>query len=578
MRPTCAYSSPADSNLYQPFATYTPSYAYVEDEFIFVVGGLKNQMNTNQQTFLINLTRSWTTPNPDYLALPELSNIQSQTQGGAAAISADRTKAYVQYDSSMHVFNFATKSWETQTINNAALNSGKVLSAVTDPTTGTIYIPAGYANSATASSLLKFTPTANSFESIASAVLPAQLADSSTAFSAVSKSLYVFGGAAKGATTGSSNLYRYDTDGTSGWSTVQVNGTPPSPRRNACFVSAFRGAKLVLFGGYAIPSGDPLGDIYTLDISTMQWTRGQNVTAVNARGGAACGVGKGYLVVWGGSQNNAALNGSLMMTYNLATGNWSTTYNGPDTTAPATPSGTTSGLPGPGSGGSPEGTDSSEKPRLAIIVGAAGGGLVLATAAAGIFLYRFRSRRNKKPEDATTPEPATETSNNPSTDLDREPKNQSTTRLRAPAYISPFANVESEDDVAVAIPAEARRVRGPAAIRAEDWVDLDGSVYTGVTAISSWEDGHQPRQGRLQDGPYGARPMSQHPHAVVIDEMKKGTVQEGNCAAYYMTFPHNPHVIIEDAEMQNRLYQSKNPYSRSVKTPFYTPDEYDTKK
>jgi hypothetical protein len=51
--------------------------------------------------------------------------------------------------------------------------------------------------------------------------------------------------------------------------------------------------------------------------------------------------------------------------------------------------------------------------------------------------------------------------------------------------------------------------------------------------------------GRLQQGAFGARPLSVHPHAIAEDPLAKRNVQEGAIGVKLIS--QHPHAVIEEA-------------------------------
>ncbi|KAG0218145.1 hypothetical protein BGX31_011671 [Mortierella sp. GBA43] len=74
----------------------------------------------------------------------------------------------------------------------------------------------------------------------------------------------------------------------------------PIHRKGACFVPAYGGTKMVLFGGLREEDGSALNDIYILDVKTLTWTKGPNISRMNARGYSTCAVSGDNFIAWGG--------------------------------------------------------------------------------------------------------------------------------------------------------------------------------------------------------------------------------------------------------------------------------------
>lgn len=110
---------------------------------------------------------------------------------------------------------------------------------------------------------------------------------------------------------------------------IPTTGTSPSARLGACFTPVSGGRKMILFGGDA-NADVTLNDIYVLDVTTWQWTRGPDSS--NTRSAAACGASTSsdMFVAWGGYYRNSSMNffntssnsPSMVTVYNLKSNTW----------------------------------------------------------------------------------------------------------------------------------------------------------------------------------------------------------------------------------------------------------------
>lgn len=137
-----------------------------------------------------------------------------------------------------------------------------------------------------------------------------------------------------GAGAGDFNAYSYST--TEGWINLAktLKGPMPPACSNACFVSALGGSKIVLFGGNDVNGSGELGGIYVLDVATLTWTKGPDVSAEDSRTEAACAASGDYFIAWGGRRSigNSTIMIPTALVYNLKTNSWTTTYIAPPST------------------------------------------------------------------------------------------------------------------------------------------------------------------------------------------------------------------------------------------------------
>ncbi|KAF9201934.1 hypothetical protein BGZ49_007865 [Haplosporangium sp. Z 27] len=366
---------------YQPLVTYAASSAFVEGQAIYILGGLgvanatSTSSNFIQQSFMIDLSQSWNTTNPVY---KKLSNGPTAT-AYSVALSPNGQDLIVFANGTAFTYDLKSNTWSL-IYTNSYISRTNGLSAVTDPKAGVVYVPYGYngVNSSWyTSSMLAIKVSTNAISSIPMDPAINSTYYYATAWSAQYSSLYIL---SSGGTT--SNLFTYTS--ALGWKdmTSIQNGYIPSPRSSACLVSAFGGSKLILFGGVDPTRTTSLSDIYTLDVSTMTWTRGPDVDQTNSRAFASCAFSKGSFIVWGGANavnGNAIVPQDNILVFDTTTGNWTTEYN-------SSPSSNNSTSGGDNNPSSPSGSHTIITVCIVIVV------VVVLLAAAAVLFYRRRSR------------------------------------------------------------------------------------------------------------------------------------------------------------------------------------------
>jgi hypothetical protein len=234
---------------------------------MWVMGGL---INTNDaltgQMFSIDLSTSWSTSIPARKRLPD----EMVTRDMASALTEDNKNWFILSNSTAYKYNLATLSLTT--IEKNSNFWGGSTRAATDPEAGEIYVPNGYDYLLTGDTMLSYKPYLNKFYYHDKQPNLEKLLVYSVAWSAGLRSMLLFGGMDSRTGITNNDLYAYNE--ASGWRLLSVKGDIPSPRRSSCFVPAYQGTKMVLFGGLTTTLGRALGDIYILDVMTLTWTRG----------------------------------------------------------------------------------------------------------------------------------------------------------------------------------------------------------------------------------------------------------------------------------------------------------------
>ncbi|KAG0219624.1 hypothetical protein BGX33_001796 [Mortierella sp. NVP41] len=174
--------------------------------------------------------------------------------------------------------SLATKTWAPLSVPLLMNQSEGGLQAIAHPTTGIVYTPRGYSDTATSI----YNMATND---IASAPMPPSPGGGwryySFAWSEIRKTFMMWGGWGS-ASAGASYFFELNPL-TNAWKSVPTTGTVPPLLRSTCMVSAHNGNKMVLFGGNP-PGGYAVSTIYILDIQTMSWTQGESADPAERRG------------------------------------------------------------------------------------------------------------------------------------------------------------------------------------------------------------------------------------------------------------------------------------------------------
>ncbi|KAF9901289.1 hypothetical protein BX616_002316 [Lobosporangium transversale] len=353
-----ALSCLAHAAVHLPVNTGAYTSAFVDGQAMYVVDDAVSDTTskiTFPPTFKLDLSVSWTTAEP---AIKKLSDGPSSPYMPSAS-SADGRSWIVLTSNAGYLYNSETDAWSKDfSIHN--LNNDIGLTAVTDPESEIVYVPNGYKNASSDSTMmLTVDPKSAKAHHIEMHSSLSKSTFYSAAWSSSLRSMVLIDGQ-----TTTDTLHTYSP--ADGWKTVSTTGTAPSARGRACFVPINGGSKMVLFGGYSVTEDKAFNDIYILDTASMTWSKGSDAALDNARGGAACAASNNQLIVIGGASFATIADAALI--YDLSAGAWTTNYVA--------------------SGSAPN-----ESKRTLIIVGGVIGALLVLVAIAGLWLYRSRSRR-----------------------------------------------------------------------------------------------------------------------------------------------------------------------------------------
>ncbi|KAG9066900.1 hypothetical protein KI688_012812 [Linnemannia hyalina] len=381
------------------------SSVFVDGRALYVHGGRILQQSSSPAmistsiTFSLDLSTAWEASQPNFTLMT--------TEGPTDYLF---TSTLILNDNAWIMISNATGSllrldrtvdiWSEVTFGANIVSKDKGLAAATDPITGSIYIiNGGLENSV--KKLFTYNNVLNQYKEIGQTV-PME-SGFAASWSVERKRMYIHGGVQGNVLQ--SVLYEFlPSNDAPLIQSVTTSGDAPTARQGHCMVSAYGGAKMVVFGGFG-NGNTPLGDIYFLESNSTgtKWTKGTNGDASVARAHTACAVTNDLFVAWGGTQDGVnTVTSNITIVYNLKTNQWQTNYSPlpyvapPTATTPGTGSGTGAGA---GAGLKPTdaggATDSaSGGSSTGAIIGGVVGGLAVIGIVVGLFIYRKRQAKN----------------------------------------------------------------------------------------------------------------------------------------------------------------------------------------
>lgn len=345
----------ASADTFQPITTSGASSVFLDGQRMFVSGGTPDGVggfSSTNQTFSLDLSSRWDVVTPHFTSLPAGPVSDHNIPN---TLLADTTSWLLFSHGQAFIFNTVQQAWRfSASVSNLAPLESRMLDAVVDPGSGAVLILGGYTNLGDRYSLMQYTTT----ESTTPMSVPvpdglAGIEGYAAVWSTQMKRMLVHGGEGNGRLSG--DLYSYDpsdvVDGSSttsttttigatgatgatsssssslppGWALLAVNQQDglgekqmPSPRRGHCFVPAYGGTKMVLFGGFTTTTATTgsgrqqqqqqqqvtSSDIFVFDVATLSWKKLSSSSSSDqdplGRAHAACAVSGDMLVVWGG--------------------------------------------------------------------------------------------------------------------------------------------------------------------------------------------------------------------------------------------------------------------------------------
>ncbi|KAG0232139.1 hypothetical protein BGW42_008355 [Actinomortierella wolfii] len=275
-------------------------------------------------------------------------------------------------------YSVDTDSWSPSTlrVNNPDWQG---ISAVTDLSTGLVYLAAGYSSGARDNmDVFDF-----AIDDIRSTKLPPgnQVFEArayyTNVYSKARNSILYFGGY-------NASLQVVENAVVSEYKTT---GTGPSSRADHCMAINDDGTKVIVYGG-RLPTGFN-GDIFILDLKTTSWTKG---LAGPVRLYTTCVIAGDLFITWGGNDGTQTVGFGATtvapLIYNITADRWVTDYIPPASYVP----------PPPANHGNEDGGDNVEKSTKSNNVGAIAGGVAAAVAvvaAVAIFIFMRRRKTTK---------------------------------------------------------------------------------------------------------------------------------------------------------------------------------------
>ncbi|KAF9349323.1 hypothetical protein BGX34_001855, partial [Mortierella sp. NVP85] len=319
---------------------------------------------------MIDLSVSWNTSDPVYKELPDGPGAFLAT----CTMLSSGDEILVIVFGVGYIFNVRTSSWTIIPTNKLPVAIG--LPATADPVSGLVYMPTNQ------QVLIGFDPKT---KKVAATTMPALNTSVfiSTAWCSPLQSILLISGF-------NEHLYSFKPSqlndaSSNGWSTLNTKGNILSSTYAPCFVPAYQGTKMVLFGTNFQKSA-----VYILDVATRSWKVGPSIPEVFL---SACGVSGDQFIVWGGMSNNTATDRAFV--YNMASETWTSSYTAPPRisetnlpTSPPSPQDRTTDISTPESGI----TSLSETSLVIIIVVFTC--VLLVIMLTGIFVFLRRTKRS----------------------------------------------------------------------------------------------------------------------------------------------------------------------------------------
>ncbi|KAF9172522.1 hypothetical protein BGX21_005387 [Mortierella sp. AD011] len=251
------------------------------------------------------------------------------------------------------------------------------IGAVTDPSSGLVYLAGGYTTSNRNSMSIydfdtdSFQPNSPSLPNPATVF--AARAYYGNVFSKQRNSILYFGG--YNSTLDSipkHNVVSEYVPSTGYWQSLITSGAPPAMRSDHCMTANDDGSLIIIYGGRV--GANFVNDLYILDTATQIWRSG---TGGMARAYAACTIAGNQLLIWGGEDAYKEIVSTDVEIYNIDTDTWITTYTPPDS------------YTGENS------TPSVKHSHAGAITGGVVGCLALIIAAILLFVFRRRRRESR---------------------------------------------------------------------------------------------------------------------------------------------------------------------------------------
>ncbi|KAF9420389.1 hypothetical protein BGZ94_009124, partial [Podila epigama] len=365
---------------FKPATTWASASVAIEGKAFYIQSGRPNNVNTQTwvpQLFAIDLAIAWDVQSPAYIQMRSV--IEGQWPPNAL-LPDGITWVSIKANTLMHL-KLTTGQLERKSALGPNFNHFRNLAAAWDPTRGEMVIPGGFIVSLNENTTVRLDPNLGTLTALPVMTPEVDLTQYYSIVSSESaKAMFYFGGLNNDIVYNTFARLAY---GGTAWQLMNIPGGP-SARAVSCFVSAYNGAKLVLFGGEG-EGKVTLSDIYIFDVASEKWERGRDGGPTRARAGHSCAISGDNLVIFGGyaAVSNRPPVQDTTSVFNLKTMDWQDRY---------TPSGLGPDIRQPGNyDGSAESGGAN--------VGAIAGGIaavVLLVVAVVFIMYRRRQKKKKR--------------------------------------------------------------------------------------------------------------------------------------------------------------------------------------
>ncbi|KAF9356484.1 hypothetical protein BGX34_009915, partial [Mortierella sp. NVP85] len=310
---------------FRPTPVTTSCNVFVEGRGLYVFGGRtgppRNQRHISQ-TFMLDLSVSWSTSNPAFKQLPDfLVDAESCT------LSKDGDELFVFSANTGYIYNLESGSM-------AAMETrpfqffGKTTS-LTDQESGLVYIFDKMMNRTDTRELITVNLTARTFEAVQPSKIPMSIVAGiqSGVWSAPLRSMLVTSDQEEDMQIFTPSKMMELSGGWYNFSTNLVTQYPlPVNRIRGCLVPAYNGSKVVLVGSMLnLVNSDSA--VYFLDVASQVWTKGPTIPLVLF---SACAVTGDQLILWGGQVMGIdPVKDSRISVLNMSTMKWTNSYISP---------------------------------------------------------------------------------------------------------------------------------------------------------------------------------------------------------------------------------------------------------
>ncbi|KAG0215141.1 hypothetical protein B0O80DRAFT_506373 [Mortierella sp. GBAus27b] len=309
---------PAESQKFRPTTTFESTFAIVEDQAMYVLGGITQAEHITDQAFMLDLSKSWETKSPAYVKLANGVGLSTAASG----ISSDRKRWYIYTNGIGYVYDLTTGK-TTQILRHSIMTRWGMAGA-TDTKADIMYIPFAYPNAElTWSTLAWDLRTGRTTSDYRNIPLPMTIPQYAAVWNPFLNAVVYYG------TSGFQIYTKKD-----GWKQLKTGGVSIRHDRASCLASLDGGKTMVLFGGESLTPPSVNGDIYLLEYNgskkTWNWRQGPSVKPSDARRAPACATSNGQVVIWGGS--NRVKNGpqadpaSDVLVFNVTANAWTNKF------------------------------------------------------------------------------------------------------------------------------------------------------------------------------------------------------------------------------------------------------------